>query len=530
LCEEIILNQLQAQNYDFWASEFSVSKSDVEQLYNHFLEAQRPQTADQLARVLIAHRVAEESNRIKQRLSGRTVYQPQNACEVGERLVFPGMKYALGTVQSTRQGYDPRYGHYDVIAVDIAGRTREFASNLPGEHKLNLVEGEEFDPFIDVDLEDLYERFSNMVAKTTVQALERREEFIQLSNKWFVRGLMAEVNIGHLHLAEAILEVNEGGPLPTTEIMVHLDMDPGLAEEVRRFSLDYALLNDDRFDEVGPPGEIQWFLRRLEPDEVRVVPERLRYTPMSFDRALLSPQLLLLERELDDEWSELPPETVAQPTILSLTYPHRWAGTLPLSARTAPLFPTGTSPRQRIVIVDEASGEEMVGWVVKEHRYIFGLKQWYEDNNIPVGGFITLKPGPKENVVLIDYDRRRAKKEWVRLATVADNQIDFELERRNVGCGYDDLLIVGTDYVAALDALARRFEANQRSLGSLLAGFFPKLAKLNPQETVHTKTLYSAINMVRRMPPGPLFAELIKNPAFQPVGDHYWQYDSSRAR
>jgi hypothetical protein len=133
-------------------------------------------------------------------------------------------------------------------------------------------------------------------------------------------------------------------------------------------------------------------------------------------------------------------------------------------------------------------------------------------------------------VVLIDYDRRRAKKEWVRLATVADNQIDFELERRNVGCGYDDLLIVGTDYVAALDALARRFEANQRSLGSLLTGFFPKLAKLNPQETVHTKTLYSAINMVRRMPPGPLFAELIKNPAFQPVGDHYWQYDSSRAR
>jgi hypothetical protein len=318
--------------------------------------------------------------------------------------------------------------------------------------------------------------------------------------------------------------------LPTNEIMVHLDMDPGLAEEVRHFSLDHALLHDDRFDEVGPPGEIQWFLRRLEPDAVRVVPERLRYTPMSFDRALLSPQLLLLERELDDEWSELTPETVAQPTILSLTYPHRWAGTLPLSARTAPLFPTGTSPRQRIVIVDEATGDEMVGWVVKEHRYVFGLKQWYEDNAIPVGGFITLKPGPKAGVVLIDYDRRRSKKEWVRLATVADNQIDFELERRGVGCGYDDLLIVGTDYVTALDALARRFESNQRSLGSLLAAFFPKLAKLNPQETVHTKTLYSAINMVRRMPPGPLFAELIKNPAFQPVGDHYWQYDSSRTR
>ncbi|MGD2078205.1 MAG: hypothetical protein PVH18_07465 [Chloroflexota bacterium] len=517
------MNQLQAQNYDFWASEFSVSESDIEQLYNHFLEVGLPQTAADLARVLIAHRVAEESNRIKQLLSGRTVYQPQNDVEVGEELVFPGLKYAFGTVASTRQGYDPRYGHYDVAGVEIAGRTREFASNLPGEHKLNLPEGEEFDPFVDVDVEDLYERFGDMVAKITVRALKQRNEFVELSDKWFVRGLMAEVNIGHLHLAEAILEVNEGGPLPTGEIMVHLDMDPGLAEEVRLFSLDHALLGDDRFDEVGVPGEVQWFLRRLEPDQVRVVPERLRYSPMSFDRALLSPQLLLLERELDDEWSDLTPETEAQPTILSLTYPHRWAGTLPLSARTRPLFPTGTSPRQRIIIVDESNDDEIVAWVVKEHRYVYGLKEWYRDNQLPVGGFITLKPGPEPGIVLIDFDRRRSKKEWVRLASVVDNQIDFELERRSVGCGYDDLLIVGTDYVTAVDALARRFEANHRSLGSLLANFFPKLAKLNPQETVHTKTLYSAINMVRRLPPGPLFAELIKNPSFQPVGDHYWQ-------
>ena len=524
------MNQLQAQSHDFWASEFTVSESDVEQLYNHFLEAQLPQAADDLARVIIAHRVAEESNRIKQLLSGRTIYQPQSAFEVGEELVFPALKYAHGSIQSARQGYDPRYGHYDVIAVEIGGRVREFASNLPGEHQLNLNNGEEFDPFIDIDLDDLYERFSPMVAKTTERALEERDEFILLGDLWFVRGLMAEVNIGHLHLAEAILEVNEGGPMSTEKIMLDLDMDAGLATEVRHYSLDYALLGDERFDEVGSPGRIEWFLRRLEPDAVRVVPERLRYSSMSFDRALLSPQLILLERELDDEWSDLPPETVAQPTILSLTYPHRWAGTLPLSARTSPLFPTGTSPRQRIVFVDESDGEEIVAWVVKEHRYVFGLKKWYQKNKLPVGGFITLKPGADAGVILLDFDRRRAKKEWVRLASIVDNQIDFELERRSVGCGYDELLIVGTDYVTALDALARRFEANQRSLSSLLVGIFPKLAKLNPQETVHTKTLYSAINMVRRLPPGPLFAELIKNPAFQPVGDHYWHYDKSRAR
>jgi hypothetical protein len=30
------------------------------------------------------------------------------------------------------------------------------------------------------------------------------------------------------------------------------------------------------------------------------------------------------------------------------------------------------------------------------------------------------------------------------------------------------------------------------------------------------------------VPPGPVFAELVKHPAFQPVGDHYWQFEAGR--
>ncbi len=522
------MNQPQTQSYEYWATGFAVANTDIEQLYNHFLETERPQTIDQIARVIILHRVTEERNRIQKLLKGRSVYQPKDSYEVGSELVFPALKYANGVVKSIREGYDPRYGHYKVVAVELNGKSREFASELPGEHQLNFDNGTKFDPLADVDPDDLNKRFGNLVALKMAEALAARKEFVRLGNMWFVRDLMAEVNIGHLHLAEAVLEVNEGGPLTTEEIMVHLDMDEGLVPEVRLFSLNYALSNDDRFDEVSQPGKVSWFLRRLEPEAVRVVPERLRYKPLSYDRAILSPQLLLLERELDDEWSDLEPAQTPQPTILSLTYPHRWAGTLPLSSRTRPLFPTGRSPRQRVTLLDEHADEELVAWVVQEHRYIYGLEEWYAKNRIPVGGFITLKPGPEIGVVLLDYDRRRPQREWVRLASVVENQMEFELERRSIGCGYDDLLIVGTDFPSALDALARRFEANQRSLASLLIAIFPKLAKLNPQETVHTKTLYSAINMVRRLPPGPLFAELIKHPAFQPVGDHYWHFDRSR--
>jgi hypothetical protein len=238
----------------------------------------------------------------------------------------------------------------------------------------------------------------------------------------------------------------------------------------------------------------------------------------------------MLERELDDEWSDIDAADVPQPTILSLTYPHRWAGTLPLSSRVRPLLPPGASPRQRIILYDEHTETEIPAWVVQEKRYITSLQHWYEENNIPVGGFITLKPGPEPGIVLLGYDRRRPKREWVRLAKVIDTQLSFELERRRVGCGYDDLLIVGTDVIAAVDALARKVQKNQWSIGSILVHIFPALSKLNPQKTVHTKTLYSAINMLRRVPPGPLFAELIKHPAFRPVGDHYWQFDRSRSR
>lgn len=524
------MNQSQTQTYEYWASEFVLTKSDIEQLYNHFLEVERPQTAGEIALVIISHRVAEERNRIKQLMKGRTVYQPKESHKKGAKLVFPALRFAHGKVTSVREGYDPKYGQYDVIAVEIEGKLREFASKLPGEHFLNMDNGDTFDPLADVNPEEIYESYGSMVLEKVASGLESRNEFVHLGDKWFVKDLMAEVNIGHLHLAEAVLEVNEGGPLTSEEIIVHLDMDKGLDPEVRLFSFNYALNQDERFDEVGVPGKVNWFLGRLEPDAVLIVPERLRYRPISYDRAILSPQLLLLERELDDEWSDLEPVDSAQPTILSLTYPHRWAGTLPLSSRTRPFFPTGSSPRQRVTLVDEQSGEEIVAWVIQEHRYIFGLESWYEQNKIPVGGFITLKPGPETGVVLIDYDRRRPKREWIRLASVVDNQLAFELERRSVGCGYDDLLIVGTDFVAAVDALARRFESDQRSLNSLMTGIFPTLAKLNPQETVHTKTLYSALNMLRRVPPGPLFAELIKQPAFQPVGDHYWHYDRSRAR
>ncbi|HSM55835.1 MAG TPA: hypothetical protein VK879_06740 [Candidatus Sulfomarinibacteraceae bacterium] len=520
--------QSQTQTQAYWVSQFDLTESDIEQLYNHFLEAERPQTAEQLALVTIEHRVAQEKNEIKQRLAGRAVYQPNASYDEGDELVFPALNFSYGTVTAVRQGSNPEAGEFKVIQVELDGKKREFASELEMEHVLNQANGSIFEVLEMSSAEDLNEQYGDVVAEKIEESLQEREDAVRLGEHWFLKGLLTEVNVGHLNLAEAVLEVNEGGPLSPEDILPHLELGDDAPLETQVFSLNYAMLQDNRFDEVAPRGSVGWYLQRLEPKQVREAPERLLYEPIPYDESALTHELKLLIRELDDEWSDVEPITRQQPAVLSLTYPHRWAGTLPLSARTRPLFPASRSERQRIVFVDEQSGDEIVGWVVRKRRYVYGLEEWYGEHEIPIGGFISLRPGEEPGVVLLDYDRRRGQREWVRLATVEDNRIQFELERRTISCGYDDQLIVGTDYIAAVDAAWRRAESQDRSVASLLRELFPELADLNPQRTVHAKTLYSAINMLRRMPPEPVFAELVSNPVFVPMGDHYWQYDSSK--
>ena len=521
--------QLRTQKESYWGPGFTLTNQDIEQISAHFLETERPKTASQLAHVVITYRVAEEKNNLQQLLSGRKVYNPREQYQAGDDLVFPMLQFLHGTVGNVRQGYNPEYGKFPVITVDIKGKPREFASGLTLPQMASINESAQtLDDLVHVDLNALYRKYTNFVAKKVTQVLEKQAEFVRLGPEWFMKALMADINVGHLHLAEAILEMSQGGPLPADEILPHLDMDPSIPVEVQRFSLNLAMLQDKRFDEVAPVGQISWFLRRMEPEEVKKIPPILQYRPVSYDQALLSPQLIVLEQELDDEWSSVKVNKPITSVNLTLTYPHRVAGTIPFNSHIQALLPPSNSPRQRIVFIDEFTNEQVVGWVIRNGRYIHGLSDWYQSNGIPIGGFIYLKHGPEPGIILLSYDRRRAQREWMRLATVANNRIQFELSRRSIGCGYDDLMIVGTDVLAAVEVLHRRAEANQRSVASLLAEIFPELGDLAPQGTVHAKTLYSTINMLRRLPPGPIFAELVRHPAFQPVGDHYWRFDSSR--
>ena len=152
---------------------------------------------------------------------------------------------------------------------------------------------------------------------------------MRIAGRWFPRALLVDVNVGHLNLAEAVLDMSGGEPLATSALLKDVAMPDGVNPKLAEFSLNYALQDDKRFDEVGPAGQVLWCLYRLEPDGVRDVPSHLRYLEIEHDHSLLDPQMLTLENQLDDELSKMDVSgnTDVKEVTVSLIYPHLRAGT-----------------------------------------------------------------------------------------------------------------------------------------------------------------------------------------------------------
>jgi hypothetical protein len=519
--------QRATQTPEYWGSAFSVTEEDLEHLLNLFFEDELPRTEDELALALVRRRCQREESAVSRELAKGALYQPKNVYAAGQRLVFPALDYVVGNIVAVRDGRNPEYGPFQVMQVQFDGKPdREFACNFPYPHRLNQESAGMLPETGNQTLrssEDLYHLYGNSICAKLAEALRQRPDFVWLFGKWFPAGLVADVNVGHLNLAEAVLDVAGGGPLPTDKLLNDVGLPREINRRLQEFSLNYALYKDERFDEVGPTGEVLWFLRRLQPVEVLNPPRRLMCEPMAHRPEMLDQSLLRLEKELDDEYSNLPaPVETPDEVTFTLTYPHRRVGSVPLSPTIRTLFPTGRTRRIRFMFEDARSGQRWAGWVVREHQYAFGLDLWYEANDVPVGGLVNLRCAEEPGVVLVDLESRRPKREWVRVATVRDNKLTFEMLKRQMMCGYDEQMVIALDNFKAVDELAERVEAQRRSLADLVQDVFPHLARLSPQGTVHSKTIYSAINLVRRAAPGPLFAELVMHPTLRPVGDGYW--------
>jgi hypothetical protein len=522
--------QRPTQTAAFWRDQFEVTADDTDFLYQLLLDTQKPMRLNDLAHLLIGEYLRRENARIQQDLSKGAIYMPKQRYQAGQTLVFPGLEFAVGEVTEVRKGQNPEHGDFEVIKVSFANKDkpREFAAGLSTPHRLNQANGDRLvhDDAL-LSAEEIYALYQSEIDETLLYALEegpRHEAFVEVDSSWLLRDMLAEVHVGHLNIAEALIEM-QAKPLSAPQLLTEVDLDSNVTLSMRVLSLDYAMGRDERFDRVNQGREHLWFLRRLEPAEIQSVPQLLRYRPTPYSRGLLSVEMLQLEWELDDEWgessltSEVP--TVVPSTSLILTYPHRRYGTLPVSGRTRSFFPQNASGVSVINLVDGRWGTRYMGWVMHDGRYVTGLAKWMEDHQLPVGAYITLERTPTTNEVIVDFRTRRPKREWARIAQadLDHDQLLFEMNKINVACEYDEQMIVAEHDADELEELRRRIEQRGVEVSELVGQIAPELLKLNPQGTVHAKSVYSAVNIVRRTPPGPVFYALISNRRFRDVGN-----------
>ena len=516
-----------------WARNFEVTTEDIDYIMNLLLEQETPMTTGQLAKVLVEQRLEEEQAAIEKQYKDTKVYNPAESYAEGDRVVFTEMELATATVAEVRDGQNSDYGDFSVIAVEFDDDThnlpdkhREFATALSVEHKL-ISESNGDNPLINqigIDPDEILEVEDNHVMRVVHEELRQNQSLKRVAGYWFPEELVMETDIGTLHLSEAVLDINGGGPMRTEDIINEIGGIGNAPMKLQVFSLNLALNDDERFDEVGPAGEVLWYLRRMEPDAVREVPTLLKYTPIEYDDELLSDEMFDLETELDDEYTEIEFEGRLPRATTTIIYPHRRAGTLPLNAKNLAIFPPGRAPRIHVELVDKEDGEKFNGWVVHEHRYVYGLMDYYTKHRLPVGVFLTVEPGEEEGQILISHEGYKPRTEYIRILTPDGKTIRFENKKRQIGAEYDDLVIIGVDDLAGVDELSKK--GSKKNLAAIIREMLQALSSLSPQGTVHAITLYSAVNVMRRCAPGPIFATLSAHPDFEDVGDHYWTLSS----
>lgn len=511
---------------DYWTS-LEITRKDVEFLHNHLFENEVPLTVGELVPILITERIRLERAALEARhKSSASTYVPRESYAAGTELIFPALDWVKGTVRTVRPGVNPSAGDFDVMTLEMEnGSERLFASRL-AEHALNdaPVAPEKDD---DLDVEAIAIEEGGQLGAKVDQAFRSDESLVQIAGRWFSRALLVDVNIGHLNLAEAVLDMMGGEPQPTAALLKDVELPEGVNPKLAEFSLNFALQEDERFDEVGPAGQVLWCLRRLEPEGVREVPPHLQYSPIVHDRSLLNDQMLALESQLDDELSPVQSrEAEKSPASLtiSLIFPHLREGTLPLSARARSFFPTAyESPRVRFTLVDGKSGLKMPAWVVRTGGYIYGLRDWYKTQGLMPGSLVEVRRGLKPGEVIVQARTQRSTKDWIRTLMVgADGGMVFAMLKQPINAEFNDRMAIYIPDLALLDPLWGR----QRSFEDLVISMMRELTKLTPQGHVHAQELYAAVNLVRRVPPAPLLALLAQKP-FTHVGDLHFRIEEA---
>ncbi len=513
-----------SQSADFW-NQVGTSDSDIEHLYGFLLERGTPLSSRELATNLIAWRVREEERHLAELAARRSpVYQPKNTFEVGSTVIFTALGNREGIVNGLRPGDNPRLGNFQVIQVQFPGepKPREFAAAYSAPHPLN-EEITQKAISLGVTPEQAVERYGESVRQALIARLQSDKEFAHIGDQWFLRGMLPEINPGYLNLAEAAIE-QAADALSTAELARILELPQTGKKAAIDFALNLVLGSDPRFEDVGPLGESRWILVRMELPEARERPPILEVQPTRTVR--LPAELEMIANDLFDSADASgvvgkPTPPASDEVTFVLTYPHRRAGSLPLIPPLRALLPEFDRPRLKVNIVDAETNDKFPGYVLGEGNYLVGLQNWYSQRKLSPGAYVSVRRGADRFTLAVSYQYQRERSLWVRTSRVSGTRLTFTLERRPLSHKYDEEMLIVIADPLGLDAIGD-IAREQRSLTTLLEDIFPELAKLVPGGRVHAKTLYSAVNLLRRTPPRAALSAIVESRAFTSVGGGYF--------
>ena len=516
------------KKFSYWEN-LDIIPDDLQHLSTYLFETEIPLTIQELSKVLILYR-REQIKRQEASLEAASglPYQPKNTYQIADKIRFPELDDKVGVVISLRESVNPSMPPFQVAEIEFEdGSIRKFATQLDA-HDLNENVYRQKSS-TDESIESIMLLHGKLVNQKLRAALDNQSELVRIGDTWFPQSLLIDLGPGYLNIAEAILDSLAGGPLSIDELMEQLEIGANTNnKKLLAFSLNYALQEDPRFDEVGTTGKFSWFLRRLEPEEVQNKPLYLiADQPKTIDQELPEEFFNLLY-DLDDELSftieEINDVERADTVSVTLTYPHWRAGSLPVTPNTNQVFPSALeSQNVKIAFIDEQSQSTISAWLVREGNYVIGLRDWFEEKNLIPGSIIDVTATSDPGLLKISPQRKRTNKEWIKTVLVgADGGLVFALLRQPIYAGFNERMAIAIPDMAGLDAAWKSRQSKAPTLKSDVMRMMSDLSKLNNQRHVRFIDLYAAINIFRRTTPMDLLDVLISNEDFFHVGDNYF--------
>lgn len=510
-----------------WSS-ITIDNNDLDLIYNRLLEMETPMTPLQLAETLIDNRIKtfRKSSR-EESVKDNLYYRPGKHYQPGDKIEFPLENGIVGVVESVREGVNPALGSFSVATVEFPdGSRREFAADLE-VHKLNSFDYNTPDENF-LDGKYVSRKFGRKIAKKIAAVLAGNDDLVRIGNFWFPQALLTDVNPGYLNLAEAVLEMAEGQPLHTEEILEQLEYPVDSNPELTVFSFNYAMQNDDRFGEVGPANVVLWTLKEMQPEDVRKTPMTLKFNPelaaFGLDADDESIHFLGIQDELEDD-QLIEPAEPADSVRVTLSYPHWKAGTIPLVGALQSIFPTANETDSVVFTFrDKKTGETFIGWVILSKNYVCGLKPWYRSNGIIPGSVFLVNRTDDPGVIELELIPPRSSKDWILTFNLdAKNHFSFITSQHKVTTEFDERMAIYVENSPQLDTFWETNNRKDANITRQIELVFRELAKDNPQGIIHFNEIYAAMNMLRRIPPRLLYSILLKEPMIRRIDEMYFK-------